>query len=109
MGRLLAVAALSLFGCGGAISYHGQGAGSTTSTWVCRNSALLKVTWRGETGSLTVKVDDDMLKETVFTKTYVPTGSDQTETKDLGVGNWAVTASRSGEWKGAYSVDVDCK
>jgi len=99
----------SLLGCGSAISYHGSGGGSASSAYKCPNSAVLKVTWRGESGTLTVAVVDAMLQEGVFSKTYYPGPVDQVDTQTLGVGNWNVSATRTETWKGAYSVEVDCK
>lgn len=97
-------------GCGGEIAFHGSGGGEDKSEYSCRQGAELKVTWRGESGSLTVTTYDPAAEVTQFTRTFVPTGVDQNFTQAFpGVSRYTVTVTRTSDWKGAYTVNLACK
>lgn len=96
-------------GCGGDVSFHGTGAGETKAPYKCPNAASVKVTWRGESGSLSVVVEDAMLLEKRFTRSFTPAGVDQTVTQELGRGDYTLIVTRTAQWKGAYTVVLDCR
>lgn len=97
-------------GCGGDISFHGSGGGEEKASYSCRNGADLSVTWRGESGSLTVAIYDPAAEVTDFTRTFVPTGTDQTFTQAFpGASRYSLTVSRAAQWKGAYTVLLKCR
>ncbi len=99
-------------GCGGEISFHGSGGGTETAEYKCtKGNGQLKVVWRGEKGSLSVRVVDAAADPLAgpFERSFFPTGSDQTFTQSFtGPSSFTVTATRTSEWKGAYTVTFSC-
>ena len=69
----------------------------------------MAISLRGERGTITVLVEDAMLLQTAYSKTFSPSPVDQTFSQALPSGNYNLVVARSSEWKGAYTVVFDCK
>lgn len=115
---LLVLALLPLAGCSdevdGKISFHGEGGGGHQGGGTCLESAMqLVITLKGERGSLQVAVVADEATPPIddvrsFTPTAVETTYKQPYDSGTGGVEWTYYVTRSSDWKGRYTVEMQC-
>ena len=117
MRTLLAVtAAAALLGCGmitqsnkasATLSSASIGGGSDGKSLACSNGLQLSVEWQGSQGTLDLTLYES--GTAVYGSPFTPTGATQTFSKGFAGGDYTVTATRSTDWKGNFTVTLDCQ
>lgn len=113
---------VSLSGCtqgtDDGLGYHGKGGGTDRATVTeCAEFTGIELilTAKGSLGNLDITVEAD--DESVFTHRYRTHWEETTETFSISTGraqlpdtdiSWNVTAVRSAEWEGEYSIRFRC-